>query len=181
MADYERVDEALEEAAVQAAEAHGVLTGMLCAKGAVGPGAWIEALGLQDKAPEPLRMLYAKTLASFQDVTGSFDLLLPEDEAPMEERAAALHDWCQGFLYGFGVAGGREPASLPAEAGEVLRDIGEFARASFALGEDAEEDEQAYSELVEYLRVGVLLLYEALHPRDEAAKSPAKNLSKTLH
>jgi uncharacterized protein len=29
-------------------------------------------------------------------------LLLPTDDAPLTERAAALGQWCQGFLSGFG-------------------------------------------------------------------------------
>ncbi|MDM7322315.1 MAG: UPF0149 family protein [Gammaproteobacteria bacterium] len=172
MVEFKRVDEALDDAAVQAAEAHGVLAGMLCAAGAAELGDWWSVIcenESQLKVPEPVRELYAETVASLADPTGSFDLMLPTDDSSMEERAKALHDWCQGFLYGYGLAGGREPAKLPADAAEILRDIHHFAQASFDLGEDAEEDEQAYSDLVEYLRVGVLLLHETLHPRPEPA------------
>lgn len=170
MVEFERVDEALDEAAVQAAEAHGVLAGMLCAAGAAELGDWWSAIREDEsqlEVPEPVQKLFAETVASLADLTGTFDLMLPTDEAPLEERAEALHDWCLGFLYGYGLAGGRDPAKLPPDAAEVLRDIHQFAQASFDLGEDAEEDEQAYSDLVEYLRVGVLLLHETLHPRPE--------------
>jgi len=177
MVEFDRVDEALDGAAVQAAEAHGVLSGMLCAAGAAELGEWwsnIRGDESQVEVPEPVRELHAETVASLADVTGTFDLMLPQDEASLEERAEALHDWCQGFLYGYGMAGGRDPAKLPHDAAEILRDIHQFAQASFDLGEDAEEDEQAYSELVEYLRVGVLLLHEILHPRlDSAAEGKA--------
>ncbi|MEO1751781.1 UPF0149 family protein [Thiofaba sp. EF100] len=172
MVEFDRVDEALDDAAVQAAEAHGVLAGMLCAAGAAELGDWWSAIRedeSQVKVPEPVRELHAETVASLADVTGTFDLMLPTDEASLEERAEALHDWCQGFLYGYGLAGGRDPVKLLPDAAEVLRDIHQFAQASFDLGEDAEEDEQAYSDLVEYLRVGVLLLHETLHPRPEPA------------
>ncbi|MGK0674372.1 MAG: UPF0149 family protein [Halothiobacillaceae bacterium] len=172
MVEFERVDEALDDAAVRAAEAHGVLAGMLCAAGGAELGAWwsnIRADESQVEVPEPVRELYTATVASLADVTGLFDLMLPEDDASLDERAEALHDWCRGFLYGYGVAGGLDPRKLPEEAAEVLRDIHQFAQASFDLGEDAEEDEQAYSDLVEYLRVGVLLLHEVLHPRPEPA------------
>jgi uncharacterized protein YgfB (UPF0149 family) len=192
MVEFERVDEALDDAAVQAAEAHGVLSGMLCAAGTADLADWwsnIREDESQVEVPEPVRELHAETVASLADVTGTFDLMLPADEASLEERAEALHDWCQGFLYGYGVAGGRAPEKLPEDAAEVLRDIHQFAQASFDLGEDAEEDEQAYSDLVEYLRVGVLLLHETLHPRPEpvagaknrAAGSWPQAGSRTLH
>jgi len=48
--------------------------------------------------------------------------------------------------------------------------MGQFAQARFELGEDAEEDELSYSELVEYLRVGVMLLFETLYPRESVAR-----------
>jgi uncharacterized protein YgfB (UPF0149 family) len=189
MVEFDRVDEALDEAAVQAAEAHGVLAGMLCAAGTAELGEWWSAIRedeSQVEIPEPVQKLHAETVASLADLTGSFDLMLPADDTSMEERAEALHDWCLGFLYGYGLAGGRDPAKLPADAAEVLRDIHQFAQASFDLGEDAEEDEQAYSDLVEYLRVGVLLVHEILHPRPEPAvktKSGAwpQPASRTLH
>ena len=40
-----------------------------------------------------------------------FELLLPDDDAPLEQRATALSQWCQGFLYGFGTGGSRASAS----------------------------------------------------------------------
>jgi len=174
MVEFDRVDEALDDAAVQAAEAHGVLAGMMCAAGEAGLAEWwshIREDESQVAAPGPVRELHAETVASLADVTGTFDLMLPDDEESLEERAEALHDWCQGFLYGYGVAGGRDPGQLPEEAAEVLRDIGQFAQTNFDLGDDAEEDELAYSDLVEYLRVGVLLLHESLHPRSDAPSS----------
>jgi uncharacterized protein YgfB (UPF0149 family) len=137
MVEFDRVDEALDEAAVQAAEAHGVLAGMLCAAGTAELGEWWSAIRedeSQVEIPEPVQKLHAETVASLADLTGSFDLMLPADDTSMEERAEALHDWCLGFLYGYGLAGGRDPAKLPADAAEVLRDIHQFARRASTLG-----------------------------------------------
>lgn len=170
MVTFERVEEALGQAPVQPAEAHGVLAGMLCAAGMVEVEAWWAAIGEAEspaEVPEVLRELHAKTLASLTDISGSFELMLPADEMPLEARVQALLDWCQGFLYGYGLAGGRDLARLPADAAEVLRDVHQLAQAQFVLGEDVEEDEQAYCELVEYLRIGVLLVHELLHPKAE--------------
>ncbi|MEW6446294.1 MAG: UPF0149 family protein [Pseudomonadota bacterium] len=181
MVEFDQVEQALEEAAVHAAEAHGVLAGMICAAGGVRLSEWWAQVREDDEqiaAPSVLSQVHAETVASLGEVNGSFDLMLPDDDEDLGDRAEALHAWCHGFLYGYGVAGGQDPARLPEEAAEVLRDIGQFAQGSFDLGEDSEEDELAYSELVEYLRVGVLLLHETLHPR-AAQEQPAPPADET--
>jgi uncharacterized protein YgfB (UPF0149 family) len=83
-------------------------------------------------------------------------------------------------LYGYGIASGRDVSLLPEEAAEVLRDMGQFAQARFELGEDAEEDELSYSELVEYLRVGVMLLFETLYPRAQPKPEAAQDEDEPL-
>ncbi|TQV62345.1 MAG: UPF0149 family protein [Halothiobacillaceae bacterium] len=174
MVDFDRVEQALDDAAVSAAEAHGVLTGMICASGPVELSDWWSQIREDDEqaaVPALLGQVHAETSTSLAELTGTFDLMLPDDEDDLGDRAEALHLWCNGFLYGYGVAGGKDPSQLPDDAAEVLRDIGQFAQASFDLGDDDEEDELAYSELVEYLRVGVLLLHETLHPRPEPEQS----------
>jgi len=173
MVNFEQVDAALRHADMQAAEAHGTLIGMMCATGQVAAQDWwAQVLESADdtqtmqEPPEVVNTLYSEAVNSLLDATGTFDLMLPDDDDALELRADALHEWCHGFLYGYGVAGGREVALLPEDAAEVVRDMAQFAQASFELGEDAEEDELSYSELVEYLRVGVMLLFETLYPRE---------------
>jgi len=73
-----------------------------------------------------------------------------------------------------GLAGERlQVDALPDEAGEVLRDMGQIAQAGFEGDADDDADEAAYAEIVEYVRVGVQLLYEELQP---AAMQPAGTL-----
>jgi len=161
----------LRDADMQAAEAHGTLVGMVCAAGQTSVQDWwaqvYEPVEGQDAPtrPDVIDLMAAETLDGLLDASGTFDLMLPDDEDALEARADALHEWCHGFLYGYGVAGGRDVGLLPEEAAELLRDMTQFAQARFELGDDAEEDELSYSELVEYLRVGVMLLIETLYPR----------------
>ena len=83
-------------------------------------------------------------------------LLLPTDDAPLADRAAALGQWCQGFLHGFGVnAGGLE---LSTDAKEVLQDLAAISQVQDAL-EESEDGEGDYMEVMEYLRVAPLLLF----------------------
>lgn len=94
-------------------------------------------------------------------------LLLPSDDAPLAERAAALGQWCQGFLGGFGLTA-REGA-LSGEAVEVLQDLASIAQVQSAL-EDSDDGESDYMEVMEYLRVAPLLLFaECAKPAAPAA------------
>ncbi len=154
------------------AECHGTVCGALCA-GVDGGGEWLTHLldaasGSADAQKACRRELMALRDLSrglLQSGTLEFAPLLPDDETGLAERTAALGEWCQGFLYGMGLAGERLPLEqLPDEAGEVLRDMGQIAQAGFEGGAEDEEDETAYAEIVEYVRVGVQLLFEELQP-----------------
>ena len=70
-------------------------------------------------------------------------LLLPTDDAPLPERAAALGEWCRGFLSGFGLA--RREYAMSEEASEVLRDLAAISQVQDAL-EESEDGETDYME-----------------------------------
>jgi uncharacterized protein YgfB (UPF0149 family) len=98
---------------------------------------------------------------------------LPDDDAPLVERAMALSQWCQGFLYGFGIGGAVPRDRLSGEVEEVLRDLTHIGQASVETGADAEEEEQAYAEIVEYVRAGVQLIHdELIELRVEGSNTP---------
>jgi uncharacterized protein YgfB (UPF0149 family) len=107
-----------------------------------------------------------------------FVLLLPEDAEPLPVRTAALAEWCQGFLYGLG-AGGIPDASRPA--GRCRGDRARLRRDHACRGGSgagrAEANESAYGELVEFVRVGVQLLFEELG----SARGAAPRASAPLH
>ena len=88
--------------------------------------------------------------------------MLPDDDAPVEARVAALAEWCQGFLYGVGAAGTLANAALADDVEEFLTDLAELTRVDASGEADAEAEEEAYAELVEYVRVGVQLVYDEL-------------------
>ena len=91
-----------------------------------------------------------------------FEPLLPADDQPIGARTAALAQWCQGFLYGLGAGGITDASGLPADTGEIVRDFTEISRAGVDETQDEESNEAAYAELVEFVRVGVQLLFEEL-------------------
>ena len=88
---------------------------------------------------------------------------MPDDDQPLRRRVEALSNWCQGFLLGLGLGGVREGSGLPGDSQEVMRDFAEISRLGHGDG-NKEEEESAYAEIVEYVRMAVLLVYEELRP-----------------
>jgi uncharacterized protein YgfB (UPF0149 family) len=109
-----------------------------------------------------------------------FELFLPDDESELMQRTEALGDWCRGFLLGMLHDPAPDPGKLPEDAAEVLRDIGEIAQLEASDGGEVEE--WSYNELFEYLRVGMQVIFEALHATHHA-QHPADGMEphKGLH
>jgi len=169
--DFATLDQSLGEAGalMGAAEAHGLLCGLLCAAGEMRREDWkgqvLEDSGTFDAALEAaLDALYVQTLRQLNDSNLGFEPLLSDDRSPLAERALNLRRWSQGFLSGIGLGGIREGAKLPEEVYGFLRDMLEVAKVDFALDEVTEEDEAAYAEVLEFVRMGVLLVNEELQP-----------------
>ena len=155
------------------AELHGTLTGLLCANGQAGAEVWLQNLFpnvpegdlLADEAFTELKQLHEATREQLNAPECEFQLLLPDDEANLDDRVHALGEWCQGFLVGLSLGGIKDFKALSGDAREIAEDIVEIARADSSYSFDgSEEDEHAYAELVEYLRVGVMLLNEEIQP-----------------
>jgi hypothetical protein len=177
---YDELDEKLRTADADsgAAEAHGLLSGTLVAGGKVAPAVWLEHLlgennTLSTAASDCSDMLSAlqdEILRQFNDESFGFELLLPVDDAPLSLRTDALGKWCGGFLYGLALGGIREDAEMPDSVREVMKDFYEISHARFAYEATDDEDESAYVEIVEYVRMSVLLLHEELQPVSTSAR-----------
>jgi uncharacterized protein YgfB (UPF0149 family) len=182
--------------ATDAAENHGILCGLLCARGADVRQAWIGLLreeagaevdamagGAEAAADvdtdagtwEELSRLYGETLGQLRDEGFAFYLLLPADSQPLDLRAEAMTEWCQGFLYGLAAGGLEDYSVLPEEVREIVEDIVDISQAATDSGAE-ESDETAYAELIEYLRVGVILVFESLE-----AERGTRNDDRVIH
>lgn len=169
-----RIDQSLEQLGqdMEAAECHGWLTGLFCAKGELGKREWTAMVAadisaddlLAQEALAMLESLYEETQRQLSDSVLDFHPLLPGDETGIEERIEALGDWCQGFLLGLSEGGITEIDNLPEDSAEVIRDLVEIGSAEGYELEGGEEDEASYAELLEYVRTGVLLINEELNP-----------------
>ncbi len=181
--------------AAELAECHGVLCGLICRNGAISHAEFMAQLVTLQLVVEPdqaLGELFAEahdsTLQQLADMEMGFNLWLPDDDQPLYERTDSLAQWCTGILAGLGL-GGELPA-LSEEATEALNDIRHIAKAAYPqagmteaereeamqLDAEAEEnqdegeesDENAFMEIVEYVRVVTLMLCEEMRgPGDE--------------
>lgn len=167
-ASYAEIQRVLadERSLTDAAEAHGTLAGALCTASTYRFEDWLQEI-LPDGRAQPissgaLRSLFFVTAETLAGAEMTFEPLLPEDAQPIDERAAALSQWCVGFLYGLGSGSIPDLSKLPGEAGEVVRDFDEITRVGVGSGDSEEQNEAAYAELVEFVRVGVQLVFEEL-------------------
>lgn len=159
---------------VPAAESHGCLCGALCASADYPIETWLDEI-VPDGTDvgdgrESLKLLFEDTVRALRGEEMEFQPLLPDDDAALEDRARALSQWCQGFLYGFGTAQPVKPEELPANVDEILRDLTHIGRASVEIDEDDEEQEQAYSDVIEYVRAGVQLIHDELYETRDAKR-----------
>lgn len=144
---------------------HGTLCGILCGGQHQKSQDWVKKFASQASDEEQKKLLHLLKLTQVQLDSPDLDfrLLLPKDEQSLSKRTEGLASWCRGFLYGLGIGGLAKDTALDKDALEFLRDVAEIAKAKHHSQDDAPESEAAYYEIVEYLRMGVLLIYESLH------------------
>lgn len=167
---------------ISASGLHGMMCGYLCA-GADGQGeAYLRAL-LNNKKDETSRAaelaMFAVFSISQQQIANfdfDFELLLPDDEEPLLERAQAFSEWCEGFTQGLTLAGIDADHFYDEEAQEALQHITEFAELDCDTLDVDEEDERALMEVSEYARLAVLRLHS-----DLVANERERSGSETTH
>lgn len=145
-------------------EVHGCLCGMLCVNVDVALSELVDAppdAGLEDA----LTALRTLTVDRLYDPGCTFTPLLPEDAAPLSERVAALARWCSGFVYGLASRRQFDLDAVSQEVREVVHDLTELSKAGISEQDPQDEGAEAdYAELMEYVRVGVQLIFLELRP-----------------
>jgi uncharacterized protein len=175
---YSALDQALSHTTfkLHPAEAHGIIAGILC--GDANELDWQmvitgDAEEKIEKTDSVLQTLYDATNKQLHDFLFELQLLLPEDDEELRARACALTLWCQGFLTGLKLAHVPFQVQSNSEMTETINDLIEISKMNYEEVVASEEDEAAFVELVEYVRMAVILLYQDL--RDEAPKIAASN------
>ena len=110
-----------------------------------------------------LKQIYEATYHQLSEFSFEFRLLLPEDDADINVRAESLGLWCQGFLLGLEQSHVSLQNHPKEEVKEALDDIIEIAKITFGDIPTNDEDETAYFELVEYVKLSALMIFHELH------------------
>lgn len=183
---YQNLDSTLSQLNVplSVSEVHGLCSGLLCAQtSAAAKTRWftelldaaeLDANDVANKAAQlkTLDEWFAHTLGSLNDAELDFSPVLPEEQASAAIRARALGDFCAGFTYGIGLATAQQGKRvLPEDSREIIEDF-QAIDAADAIDQadeegemmDSEAQENVYVELLEFVRVGVLLVLEELRP-----------------
>lgn len=173
--DFSICDQAMRRTAIpfSPAEAHGIAVGL--GGGVVAdPQAQWHAVVYADLDPNDALAAEARNLLDelfdaaqqqLQDESFGLQLFLPDEaheQADALPLSAALRDWARGYLYGVGLSGSGLEQSLSAEGREALQDLYEISHLDVDDEPLSEEDQQAATELEEYMRVAAMLIHEEL-------------------
>lgn len=169
----------------EAAQTHGLLTGRLAVAGTSAAQEWLQQVfeGVDLNRADAsvcratLDSLYQTTYWQLSERLSEFSPLLPNDDEAIQPRIMALAHWAEGFLHG--LVSTQHGDALKARLGEpplsdIIKDVLQITRAGVDYDEDDEDNESAYAEIVEYLRVVAQLSYEELAEFREPVVEKAK-------
>lgn len=151
-----------------ASELQGALCGLLCLDAQANRITWYKNL-FEDIHPDEdevldLTALFDQTVQALNSLDFDLQLELPDDDAPLSSRISAMSDWCQGLIFGLGISGLTEETELSGDCQEYIADVIKIGQISASDLEEDDDEDTNFEELVEYLRMGLFLLYGELQP-----------------
>lgn len=180
---FRELEQALSQTSMKlhASQAHGVISGIICGnpEGKTGWESLVTGSEEAEKTHAVLRALFEVSLTQLEEFLFEFELLMPDDSDELMIRAEALTLWCQGYLTGLKIVEVQIVNRDPSEMTEAINDIIEIAKMNYEEVVASEEDEAAYVELVEYVRMAVILIYQDM--REQTASKKSANASNHLH
>lgn len=144
---------------VNPSEAQGMLISYICAHPNEAILLWIKELSRLTndsiKEGDLLVALYKETVQALNDLNFTFSPLLPEGN--VYQKIDALQQCAEGLIYGIGI----NHLTLEGDAFEFMNDLIEFSHTTFEEDDEdnTEETEQDFEEILEFVRMGILLLY----------------------
>lgn len=150
-------------------ECHGLACGLLCGQANTQYSDYLSTLLAGKLIEEPdttidqlLHELLDASRLQLADENMRFELWLPQDTERLQDRARALGSWCSGYLTGLVEVCGPQLEQVSADVREVISDMSQIARVSLDEEEDEESEETAFTEILEFVRIAVLLVREEL-------------------
>ncbi|MFT5162314.1 MAG: yecA family protein [Alteromonadaceae bacterium] len=182
--DFDIIQAVLEQFDIHAnpSEIHGVIAGILSGGTSMDSTDWLasltdffnQGLSFNQKVEAQLQVLFRHVCSCLLDDDLPFAPLLPDDDENLNVRSAALANWTEGFMSGFALNKG-VLADASDDVNEAIRDFAEISKMATDL-DDNEENENAFFEVHEYVRISALMCF------DELGDTPIKSKGKiTLH
>jgi uncharacterized protein YgfB (UPF0149 family) len=176
MPSYEEVEQVFLtlDSPATPAEFHGMLSAFLCAGALQQDGSvLIKPLLVKSEVgneaeQEILLRLYHITRQQLKNFEFDFKLLLPDDEVDLSIRAKAMSEWCQGFMIGLKQMEIHVEDAASTDMREALQRFLDLAILDYDSIEIGEEDEKAFFEVSEYVRLSVVMIYAELTKKNQA-------------
>ncbi len=170
--DHEYMGQCLADVGVDvgASGGHGLLCGLICA-GEMDihrrlHSEWYSSRPEGDYAVEECQRVVDELVhgvrSSLDGMDFEFPLLLPSEDTPLQERASAVRDWCEGFLYGVGLADIESEEEMSDQVREALNDLAEISRMDVGSIIGDEDEEVALTEVAEFVRISAMLVHDEL-------------------
>ena len=160
------------------AELHGLLCGAFTAEPEMDEGQWLQlaAMFLERQELEAMDVktellnLFAATQAELMGSGFDLVLLIPDDDAPLADRADSLAAWCRGFVSGVRSFAKAQDA-FSSEVKESISDLANITQLDTELDE-SDANEADFMELSEYVRMAAIMVFTELNTEadDEDAK-----------
>lgn len=168
---------------ISASELHGILWGYLCAGVPNQAEAYLRALMIdyqKNKETKEAALAMFDIFAISQQQLAQFyiQLLLPDDDMALTERARAFSEWCEGFTQSLTIAGVSISRLHEEDSQDALLHIQEFAQLDYDTLDVSEDDEKAFVEVSEYARAAVLQLHLDLNEDQRGRKDGQGNKDK---
>ena len=170
LADYGQLSNDLAglELNVNLASLHGMVTGLMVGGASTQAEAYLRSLSMNKSGPSyhqainALFSMYTITQTCLLNFEFNFQLLLPNDEEALKDRLLSFVNWIQGFLQGLDKSGLCLEDFDSDDTIDILQHLEDFADMDIDTLEDDEQDEQAYVDITEYVRLAVMQLFADL-------------------
>lgn len=152
--------------------AQGILCGYACVKSDITLNLWLnEIINQLDSKKDSaiLANIFNDTIEQMNDSTLNFNLLIADDDN-LSEQALSIVDWCNGFLLGLGLA---QTSVADKEVLEIIKDISNIAKLEIDLINN-NENANDLVEIIEFMRMSVLLIQEILNSSKQDFVNPNK-------
>ena len=159
-------------------ELHANASGMLTINNALPVDDWVSAAVEDFCIDQPVNPNLTTVLSALYDYANeklrsedfSFQLLLPADSQPLAERLQSLANWSSAYLSSLALAGLASTKGLSEDAQGFITDMEKIARVDDQV-EGTVGEESDFMELTEYVRAGVMMLYQEMGQHKPASET----------